>query len=611
MTEYGRGQAPEPWHPADPLYGDPGWTGEQQVPQHYPQAHPQQPQYPGRPYPDQPYPGGQYPDQQYPGQQYQNVQYQDPQYQAHPQAPQFQQQPPQFQQAPQFQQQSPQFQQQVPQGQQPYAGQQQPYDTQSGHFQTPTPAPPQAPYAGDPYGAGPDPYPQQQATAYPGETADGYGTEEAYPPPEPPGRRRPASEWQVDGEDADPAAEDRARDGDDGGDDADDDGTPPGARRSARGKGGDGGKDGEGKTKKRKGRNGVACLFVALVLVGGVGGVGYYGYSFLQDRFGAPEDYTGEGGDPVDVEIKAGANLTDMAVALKEAGVVKSVQAFVDAANADPKSKLIQPGLYPLKKGMSARSALELMSDPTKLNVLTIPEGWRNVQIYKEIDKRLRKPDGTTAEIAKKEFKTFGLPAWANNSKDIKDPLEGFLWPARYDLGKDSTPQSLLKQMVAKANEAYTEEDVQGQAAKLGLENPLQVVSLASLVQAEGNNKPDFDKIARVIYNRLDPDNTETYGLLDFDSTINYMKGQSTLDVGSVDKLRTLNDPYNTYKIKGLPPGPIGNPGQEALHSALNPEPGPWFYFVSLEKRTLFATTNEEHNQNRAEYEKERQEKKQ
>jgi UPF0755 protein len=86
---------------------------------------------------------------------------------------------------------------------------------------------------------------------------------------------------------------------------------------------------------------------------------------------------------------------------------------------------------------------------------------------------------------------------------------------------------------------------------------------------------------------------------------VNYLRGESKLATGSVDSLRRIDDPYNTYKIKGLPPGPIGNPGDEAIEGALDPATGGWYYFVSLKKETLFAETNEEQNRNRQKYLKE------
>ncbi|MFD9355310.1 endolytic transglycosylase MltG [Streptomyces sp. NPDC060031] len=508
-----------------------------------------------------PYGGG--PQQQYPQEpQYQEPQYQEPQYQqqSHPQ--QYQQQP-------------------------TYGGGGQVWDTGQGQYL-------EVPQTTDPYAGGTDPYAQQQpVAAYPGEAPDLYGTAEAYPPPQPPGRRRPATEpdeqWQ-DEETAEEADSFLAGGAGKGGD-----GDEPSGRRSGRSK------------DKPKKRSGTACLIAAVVIIGVVGGGGYYGYTYLKAKFGAAEDYAGEGTGSVSIDIPKGTGLGEMGRILKAHGVVASAQAFVDAAHVHPKGGAIQAGSYAMKEHMSAKAAVDLMANGAGLNALDVIPGWRNVQVYEAIDKRLKLKDGTTHDVATKEFKTLGLPDWANTNPKIKDPLEGFLYPARYDLKKDATPQTLLKEMVAKATQAYGNADLKAQAAKLNLENPLQLVTVASLVQAEGRYQHDFDKISRVVYNRLKPGNTETYGLLDFDSTVNYMKGQSTLDIGSVDELRKIDDPYNTYKIKGLPAGPIGNPGPDALKSALNPAAGPWYYFVSInEDETLFAVTNAEHNRNRQRYEEER-----
>lgn len=569
MTEYGRGRAPEPWHPEDPLYGDQGWNG-----------HPAQ-QGP------MPYAGG--PQEQYAqAPQHQDPQFQDPQQYEQQQGRQQQQHPDQLQQ--QYRQvpqegylPHQQYDEPQQQPQPAYGGG--PWDTgQGGYAGAPAPV--------DPY-AGAEPYAQQTGGGFPGEAPDLYGTPEAFPPPVPPSRRH--LEPVPGSQDTDVLAEDPEEESELPA--GDDDGRPGGGGRRA------------GRSKKAKPRRrGVSCLVAAVVVTAVLGGGGYYGYTFIKERYGPGEDYAGSGlEETVDVEIPKGATLGQMGSILEKAGVVASAKAFVSAANT-PKGKGIQPGTYPLKKKMSAAAAVALMTDPSKLNVLTIAEGSRNVQIYDAIDKKLGLQEGTTKSVAGKEFKNLGLPDWANTNKDIKDPLEGFLYPARYDLTKDMKPDALLKQMVARANEEYTKSDVKGQAAKLGLKSPLELVTVASLVQAEGKYPHDFVKISRVVYNRLKPGNTETYGLLDFDSTVNYMKGQSTLDIGSVNDLRKIDDPYNTYRIKGLPAGPIGNPGAESLRAAINPEPGPWYYFVSVnENKTLYAVTNEEQNRNRAEYEKERQ----
>ncbi|MCI4040717.1 endolytic transglycosylase MltG [Streptomyces sp. TRM75563] len=579
MTEYGRGPGSEPWHPEDPLYGDQGWGGPQAA-HGEGQYGDQQQSYPQDPYA-----------QQYQGHQ----QYPQQPYDQHQQHQQYGQQP----------QQNHQQQYGAPQ-QDPYAQQQSAQPQYNGGWDT-------GQQSAMPYGAEPqDPYAQQPG-GYDA-TQDYYGTPEAYPPPQPPGRReavpdqeqhqqhqeqhqqQPSTDWDPDEpqEETHPfftGADDPAgREPRDGDDDPDDDGS----RASRRG----------GKSKKKKSRSGCACLVVSVVLLGGLGGVSYVGYTFWKKQFGAPADFAGAGTGEVEVEIPEGSLGYDIANILRKKGVIKSSDAFVAAQNDNPKGKLLQAGVYLLKKEMSAASAIDLMLDPKSQNAFVIPEGTRNVKVYAEIDKRLELKKGTTAKIAKTKAESLGLPDWADDNPDVKDPLEGFLYPAAYPVAKGSKPEDALKRMVARANKEYGKLDLEASAKKLGLKTPWELITVASLVQVEGKYKHDFDKVARVVYNRLKPGNMETVGRLEFDSTVNYIKGQSTLDIGAVDDLRKIDDPYNTYKIIGLPSGPISNPGADALHSAMNPTPGPWYYFVSInEDKTVFAETNKEHEKNRREYE--------
>ncbi|MEI7032001.1 endolytic transglycosylase MltG [Streptomyces pratensis] len=584
MTEYGRGPGSEPWHPEDPLYGDQGWGG-QQAAHGQSQYGDQQQSYPQDPYAQQHY--QQHPDQQ------------DHQ--------QYEQQYDQHQQYAQQQHQQYGTPRQDPYGQQPPA---QPPPQYDGGWDTGGQT--AVPYGTEP----PGPYPEPPA-GY-AEAPDYYGTADSYPPPRPPGRReteperepeqrrqQPSTDWDPDEPQeekhpfftgADEPADREPRDDDEPEEDA--------SRASRQGRRGGDRRGGKG---KKKSRNGYACLVVSVVLLGGLGGVTYVGYSFWNNQFGAPADYAGEGTGPqVEVEIPEGAFGYDIANILRKKGVIKSSEAFVSAQNGNPKGKSIQAGVYLLNQEMSAANALELMLDSKSQNLLVIPEGTRNATIYAKIDERIGVEKGTTAKIAKTKAKSFGLPDWADDDPDVKDPLEGFLYPAAYPVAKGSKPEDALKRMVVRANKEYDKLDLEASAAKLGLENPWELITVASLVQVEGKYKHDFDKVARVVYNRLKPGNTQTVGRLEFDSTVNYLKGESTLDIGSVDDLRKIDDPYNTYRIIGIPPGPISNPGAEALHSAMNPTPGPWYYFVSInEDKTVFAETNDEHEKNRRKYQEE------
>lgn len=337
----------------------------------------------------------------------------------------------------------------------------------------------------------------------------------------------------------------------DDGDAKDDDYDDDDSRDSRRG----GGDERRGKGKKKKGRSGCACLVISLVLVGGVGGVGYFGYSYYQDKFGPAEDYAGSGSGTVEIEIPKGSYGYDIANILKKQGVVKSVDAFVSAQSEDPKGKSIQAGVYLLHEKMAASEALKMMLDPKSQNLLVIPEGSRNAAVYAMIDKKLSLKQGTTEGIAKSKKSDLGLPGWASKSKDLKDPLEGFLYPAAYPVTKETKPEAILEKMVSRSSEEYDKLDLAGAAKKHNLDGPWQMLTAASLVQAEGKTHDDFRKMAEVIYNRLKPTNTETNQYLQFDSSFNYLNKQSKIDI-TLDEIRKNKDPYNTYTRKGLTPGP-------------------------------------------------------
>ncbi|MDK1473399.1 endolytic transglycosylase MltG [Streptomyces sp. 549] len=622
MSEYGRGHGSQPWHPEDPLYGDRDFQGAQQgdwdgsgtaqpgrsdwsqqngsgtqdpygapggqspygapagqdpyagyAQQQY--QYPGQGQYEGQ---DQPQQYGQHPDPSAGQQQYQGgpaQRYQDPQAPQQPYGNQQQGAPPSY-------------------GEQHYGGQdsgqyrQQPYADPTGG--PPGVGQPEQPYAaaGDPYGD------QLPPDAYGQQPPDYYGTPEAYPPPKPERpQRRPDRDDEQGGAEADTDWDP----GPDQGESAFFSDDPEGAAGGGRGDDGGGGRSRRGSAKRK---NGFACLVVAAVLLGGGGAVTYYGYGFYQSRFAAAPDFEGQGSGEVQVEIPQGSSVSDMGNILRKAGVVKSHDAFVAAAaGSDSKAQTIQAGSYTLRKEMSASSAIALLLDPKSQSGLIIPEGLRASKIFEMIDERTESPKGTTEKAA--ESADLGLPPWAEGK------VEGFLFPSKYSVTKNSEPEAVLKEMVKRANAEFTKVDMESDAEKVG-RTPYEVLTIASLIQAEAQEKDEFGKVSQVIYNRLKPGNSETNGRLDFDSTINYAMGRSTLDV-SVDDTR-FDSPYNTYVNAGLPPGPIDNPGHQAITAALNPTEGDWLYFVTVKPGdTRFSTTFKEHERHVADFNAEQRKK--
>ncbi len=228
---------------------------------------------------------------------------------------------------------------------------------------------------------------------------------------------------------------------------------------------------------------------------------------------------------------------------------------------------------------------------PASAKTLTIPEGWRASQVYAAVDKALALPEGTTLKaVPKADLK---LPA------EAKGNPEGYLYPATYPVTKRTTPQSLLAAMVATAAKKFSGPVVTG--ARSNAMSVYQVVTIASVVQAEAATPADMGKVARIIYNRL------ARGMpLQMDSTINYALNRSSVHTTEQDT--RLNSPYNSYNRMGLPPTPIGNPGHPAIEAAINPTAGDWLYFVTVKPGdTRFSSSYEEQMANVTEFNQRRQ----
>jgi peptidoglycan lytic transglycosylase G len=335
-----------------------------------------------------------------------------------------------------------------------------------------------------------------------------------------------------------------------------------------------------GNHRKHKPRRGWGCLAVLIALAVLVGG-GYFaattGMSALKERFSPPPDYTGEGSGAVLVEVKDGDNASDIAATLKDKDVVKSIEAFTDAARENPDSVGIQVGFYKLHKQMSADSALDLLIDPDNLiqDALTIPEGWTVEQIVARL---ADKTDFSARQYNRvlRNPSSIGLPEYAQGN------AEGYLFPATYMIPPNATPKSILAMMVDRWQSAAEDADLEAAAKKLGY-TPAELMVVASLVEAESNRDADRGKVARVIYNRLETDATNK--LLQIDAAVNYAHDRD-LGVALTTEDLQIDSPYNTYKNPGLPPTPIEAPGDAAIAAAAHPTDGPWVYYVTVNLRT-------------------------
>jgi UPF0755 protein len=359
--------------------------------------------------------------------------------------------------------------------------------------------------------------------------------------------------------------------------------------------------------KRRKGRGAKGCLAVVVALAILAGGFYFAltkGVSFVADQFQGPDDYPGPGTGQVEFTVNEGDTIAQMGRNLKDQGVTKSVQAFIDAANGEPDSSGIQVGAYELQEEMKASDALDVLIDPANLvsyPTVTIQEG---LQVTEIVAKLADATDFSEAQFDKalQQPAKIGLPDYADGN------AEGYLFPATYEIKPGMKPVAILKAMVTRWQEAADAAGLEEKAAALG-KTPAELMIIASLIQAEGRGD-DMPKISRVIYNRLDGpgDKGGTNGYLGIDASNAYGLGLSGTTALSSEQLAEPT-PYNTRQTggqPGLPPTPIEAPGDDAIAAAANPAEGPWYYYVTVNLETGETKFYEDYNDflgGKAEYE--------
>ncbi len=336
----------------------------------------------------------------------------------------------------------------------------------------------------------------------------------------------------------------------------------------------------------------IAPLVALLVILIPVGIGGSYAYSFYMSKY-HPADYSGAGTGHLVVQVPSGATPTSLGPELTRLGVVASARAFVLAAEHSSNPNGLLPGFYGMHLHMKASLAYALLLDQKNLVqvTVTIPEGWRLSQIVAYLGAKSGIPARAYQAVLNNPAQLH-LPAYANGKP------EGYLFPATYEVLPHETALGVLTGMVQRFEQEAAQLNLPTAAKQVHLTES-QVVIMASLVEAEGGRVSDYPKIARVIYNRLAQNIP-----LQLDSTVLY--GLHSYGIIASDQQLTSTSPYNTYKYKGLTPGPIDSPGAAAIQAVLNPAAGNWLYFVTVNPKTgltLFTASQTQFEQYRAELE--------
>jgi len=339
--------------------------------------------------------------------------------------------------------------------------------------------------------------------------------------------------------------------------------------------------------RRRRHRRGRVAMVVAVLLLVGAGyAVWTYAVPMFTSHQAESLDYPGPGHGEVQVIVKPGDSGVAIGATLVQKSVVLSTQAFTKALTGNPAGKSIQPGTYKLALDMRASEAVAALLDPLNRVELkfTIPEGLRVTQILAKIAGSTGIPLADLQKAAA-DPKALGVPAVAGGN------LEGWLFPATYTYQPGTNPVDILAPMVAKTIAVLDQHTV----AEADRET---VLIKASIVEKEGRLDVDRGKIAQVIENRLS--HAQPLGM---DSTLVYGLNKSGLQLTQADV--DGNNPYNTAHTLGLPPGPIASPGIPSIEAVLNPTPGPWLFFVTINPdtgETLFTDNYAQHLRNKALY---------
>ena len=288
-------------------------------------------------------------------------------------------------------------------------------------------------------------------------------------------------------------------------------------------------------------------------------------------------------GEKVRVHVPRGASMSQVADSLAAHDLINSAFAFRVYARVKRVAGSMKAGTYEFREGVGWDRILDDIANGRVINDrLVIPEGWD----IRRIAPMLAEVSGMSADSVEAMLFDSAMVARLG----VPGPtLEGYLFPATYTFPVNAPLDTLVAQIVARYREVWTPER-RARADSIGL-SEREVVTLASIVEAEARRREELRLISAVYHNRL----RRNYPL-QADPTVQYALGerQARLLYAHIDS--SADNPYNTYRRPGLPPGPIGSPGEAAIDAALNPDTVSHFFFVARPDGShIFTRTFAEH----------------
>lgn len=313
-------------------------------------------------------------------------------------------------------------------------------------------------------------------------------------------------------------------------------------------------------------------FFICAILLAAVGAFFVRDVLFLTPKQSA---------SPIEIVIAQGSGVSTIAKQLKESTLISHPTFFKWFVMWSRTENKLQAGTFSFLPNTSIATIVLVLSNPTSAEVkVTIPEGFTKEQIKEKLI-------ATFADFDQKE--------WDKQTKS----LEGYLFPDTYQFSKDASVTEIVEKMRSTLdrrlaeNDIFINVDVQLQSSKFTL---LQVLTMASIIEKEVQTLEDMKRVAGILFNRMQ------IGMpLQVDSTLTYInkKTSATLTLSDL-KMDSL---YNTYTNRGLPPGPICNPGMNAILAVLHPTDSDFLYFLTTKDGTaVYAKTHAEHVANKQKY---------
>ncbi len=294
-----------------------------------------------------------------------------------------------------------------------------------------------------------------------------------------------------------------------------------------------------------------------------------------------------------EVQISQGLGSRKIGELLTDKGVIRSKWAFIVYISLSGKASALKPGTYTFFEATIPKIAQDLVAGEAREKLITIPEGWSSADIgaYLEKEKIITLLDFQKATHVS-QAKIFEEKFSFLKERPAGAGLEGFLFPDTYRIFKDAKPEEIAGKMLENFGRKLNP-SLRAEIARQK-KSIFEIVTMASLIEKEVVSDEDRAIVSGILWKRLN------LGIaLQVDASIVYITGNKKVSLNDLQ----AKSPYNTYRNRGLPIGPISNPGLSAIKAAIYPKPSPYLYYLSApDGQTIFSKTLEEHNEAKAKY---------